>query len=144
MTTGSLKMIRNLLATTTLFALLAGCGQVQPGEATNAIQVAQLPPVLGCDSVAKTGARHTVSLISVSGVDDLYLVRAGETDLCIDSRRGVHAMVLRLGFVPPLELAASNPMPGDDGSGDEAGSNPMPGDDGTASNPMPGENHKNP
>jgi hypothetical protein len=143
MTTGSLKMIRNLFATTTLFALLAGCGQVQPGEATNAIHVAQLPQVLGCDSVAKS-AHRTLSLRPVSGVDDLYLVRAGDADLCIDSRRGIHAMVMRLGFVPPQELATSNPMPGDDGSGDEAGSNPMPGDDGTASNPMPGENHKNP
>jgi hypothetical protein len=152
MTTWSLKMIRKFSQTTTMTllaaTLAAGCGQSQPVETAQAVHVAALPPVAGCDSV-KQVSRLGVLLRPVLGVDDLFLVEAqGGEALCIDSTSGVHAMLLRLSFVSPLALTASNPMPGNDPSGqDETSSNPMTGDPGNSnasSNPMPGQYHKQP
>jgi hypothetical protein len=151
MTTWSLKMIRKLFQTTTL-ALLAtaiGCGPTgAPAEQSSAIAVADLPPVAGCDSVKQLN-RMALRLHPVDGVADLYLIENDGQALCIDSRTGARGMLVRLGFVPPSALAASNPMPGSDpnGSQDETSSNPMPGDPGNSnasSNPMPGQDHKTP
>jgi len=148
-------MIRRLFQTTTLAlvatTLTVGCGQSDPGdvaESASAIRIADLPPVAGCDSV-KQISRVALNLRAVGGIADLYLVENDGQALCVDSRAGARGMLLRLGFVPPSTLAASNPMPGSDpNSGqDETSSNPMPGDPGNsnaASNPMPGQDHKNP
>jgi hypothetical protein len=125
----------------TIALLAAGCGgEVQPAENASAIHVAALPPVAGCDSVAKLSTL-ALRLHPVAEVTDLFLVEAGDQALCIDSGAGVQEMVFRLHTA--RELASSNPMPGDNG---DTSSNPMPGDPGsstnTGSNPMPGTDHK--
>jgi hypothetical protein len=130
--------------------LAIGCGS-EVAENQAAIHAAELPPVAGCDSLSHPAALHRpaatrLELRAVAGVDDLYLASAGGVALCIDSIDGIQAMALRLSFLPPRELASSNPMPGDPGNGN-AGSNPMPGDPGNnsgnaGSNPMPGDDHK--
>jgi hypothetical protein len=134
-----------LLLTTALLAI--GCGgELGTGEKIAAIHAAQLPPVGGCDTVARPAL--ALKLRAVAGINDLYLVSAADGDVCIDSADGIRAMARRLNMLPPRELASSNPMPGDPGtSQDETSSNPMPGDPGNSnagSNPMPGETHKNP
>ena len=128
--------------------LAIGCGgEVQPGQQTDAIRAAELPPVAGCDSLTQPPAR-ALKLRAVADVPDLYLVSAGSVALCIDSGAGIEAMAFRLNVLTPRELASSNPMPGDPGAPnqDETGSNPMPGDPGNSnagSNPMPGtDGHK--
>ena len=128
--------------------LAIGCGgEVQPGREAAAIRAAELPPVAGCDSVARPAAL-AFKLRAVADVPDLYLVSAGATDLCIDSAAGIEALALRLNVMLPRELASSNPMPGDPGNPnqDTTSSNPMPGDPGNSnagSNPMPGtDGHK--
>jgi len=124
------------LAASCLLAAAAGCG-AQPTtttESSDAIAVADLPSVGGCETL-HAAPGQVFTLTAVKGYGDLVVVRSGGQPVCIDSLDGAQTAIVAAGVEG---YAASNPMPGDTG---KAASNPMPGDTGqgtAASNPMPG------
>ena len=114
--------------------LSVGCSTAAPqAGTTESLKISELPDVRGCDSLGRLGARASVQVQRVEGIDDLYLLRVGGEAACIDS---FHSMLVALDSqgIHISELASSNPMPGTD----PAASNPMPGTDPASSNPMPG------